>query len=121
MRTVLDIVRHAAPTALELRLSLYTIYSILPVAQLHKCTSTHATVIALVVQARTAKAVRTVLDIVGRAAPTALELQLSLCTEVIGWCNAEKRTFLRQRVQSRLALLLFQQGRYRDAVALVDK
>ncbi|KAG5177469.1 hypothetical protein JKP88DRAFT_269161 [Tribonema minus] len=72
-------------------------------------------------KARTAKAVRTVLDIVGRAAPTALALQLTLCAEVIDWCNAEKRTFLRQRVQSRLASLLFQQGRYQEAVALVNK
>jgi 26S proteasome regulatory subunit N6 len=72
-------------------------------------------------QARTAKAVRTVLDLVGRAAPVALDLQLSLCAEVIDWCNAEKRTFLRQRVQSRLASLLFLQGRYQEAVVLVNR
>jgi hypothetical protein len=28
---------------------------------------------------------------------------------VVAWCNAQKRTFLRQRIESRLAALLFEQ------------
>jgi hypothetical protein len=37
-------------------------------------------------------------------------VQVELCREVVAWCNAQKRTFLRQRVESRLASLLFEQA-----------
>lgn len=33
----------------------------------------------------------------------ALQLQADLCQDSIEWCNTEKHTFLRQRVESRLA------------------
>lgn len=35
--------------------------------------------------------------------------QIELCRQVVAWCNAQKRTFLRQRIESRLAALLFEQ------------
>lgn len=37
------------------------------------------------------------------------EMQIELCRQVVAWCNAQKRTFLRQRIESRLAALLFEQ------------
>ena len=35
--------------------------------------------------------------------------QIELCRQVVAWCNSQKRTFLRQRIESRLAALLFEQ------------
>jgi len=72
-------------------------------------------------KARTAKIVRALLEIVSKSAKNELSLQFTLCTEIIAWCNAEKRTFLRHRVQSRLALILFEQIKYQDALNLVSK
>lgn len=43
--------------------------------------------------------------------PTTQPLQIELCRQVVAWCNAQKRTFLRQRIESRLAALLFEQVR----------
>ncbi|CAM9509707.1 unnamed protein product [Phaeothamnion confervicola] len=71
-------------------------------------------------KARTAKVVRTVIDIVSKV-PNSLGLQVELCEQVVAWCRAEKRTFLRQRIQSRLAGLMFEQGKYQEAVALVNR
>lgn len=36
-------------------------------------------------------------------AERALQLQADLCLDSIDWCNKEKHTFLRQRVEARLA------------------
>lgn len=38
-------------------------------------------------------------------------VQVELCREVVAWCNALKRTFLRQRIEWRLGALLFEQVR----------
>jgi 26S proteasome regulatory subunit N6 len=35
----------------------------------------------------------------------ALQLQADLCQDSIEWCNKEKHTFLRQRVEARLATM----------------
>lgn len=56
-------------------------------------------------KARTAKIVRTIIDIVSKV-PDSLELQDALCRQVVAWCKAEKRNFLRQRIQSRQAGLV---------------
>jgi len=55
------------------------------------------------------------------AAPDALEVQISLCRQVVEWCTMEKRTFLRQRVESRLASLLFKAEQYQDALQLITR
>lgn len=71
-------------------------------------------------KAKTAKVVRTIIDIVSKV-PDSLELQISLCREVVDWCNREKRTFLRQRIESKLSALLVQQGNYQDALTLINR
>lgn len=60
---------------------------------------------ATIPKARTAKIVRTIIDIVSKV-PDSLELQDALCRQVVAWCKAEKRNFLRQRIQSRQAGLV---------------
>eukprot|EP00171_Calliarthron_tuberculosum_P009678 IDg9678t1 len=58
---------------------------------------------AKVAKAKTAKIVRGLLDTVSRGGGDT-NVQLELCTNTIEWCRAERRTFLRQRVQGRLVV-----------------
>ena len=52
-------------------------------------------------KAKTAKIVRSILDIVSKT-PDSLDVQVSLCVDVVEWCVAEKRTFLRHRIESKV-------------------
>jgi 26S proteasome regulatory subunit N6 len=40
--------------------------------------------------------------------PNSTAFQTEMCMECIEWCKQEKRTFLRQRIEARLASLLLQ-------------
>jgi len=82
--------------------------------------TTCASFFANVTKAKTAKVVRAVLDAVCTLAPDQLDMQAQICKNIISWCKSEKRTFLRQRVEAKLALVLFQQDKYGEAVSLVD-
>jgi 26S proteasome regulatory subunit N6 len=73
-----------------------------------------------VTKAKCAKVVRAVLDIVCALAPEQLEMQSEICRNIIKWCKAEKRTFLRQRVDAKLSFILYEQEKYGEALALVD-
>lgn len=65
---------------------------------------------AAIPKAKTAKIVRVILDVAGEAQdPETNAKQVQLCRDVIAWCVAEKRTFLRQRVEGKLAGLLLDQ------------
>jgi len=72
-----------------------------------------------VTKAKCAKVVRAVLDIICDHTPS-LTLQSGICRSILSWCETQKRTFLRQRVESRLASILFQMGDYKPALDLVD-
>ena len=72
-----------------------------------------------IAKSRTAKIVRTILDVVA-AVPDSVDTQVELCKEVIDWCKAEKRTFLRQRVEGKLAVLLWMRKDPVGALALVS-
>mmetsp|Transcript_10470 Transcript_10470/g.29429 ORF Transcript_10470/g.29429 Transcript_10470/m.29429 type:complete len:385 (+) Transcript_10470:33-1187(+) len=50
----------------------------------------------------------------------AQQQQAEVCQNIIKWCKAEKRTFLRQRVEAKLAFILYEQKKYSDALTLVD-
>lgn len=52
-------------------------------------------------KARTAKIVRNILNIVAKV-PDSLTVQVSLCEDIVQWCKAEKRTFLRQRIEAKV-------------------
>ena len=82
--------------------------------------TTCAAFFANITKAKTAKVVRAVLDAVCALAPDQLDMQAQICRNIISWCQTEKRSFLRQRVESKLASVLFQQDKYGEAVAMVD-
>lgn len=56
-------------------------------------------------KARTAKIVRNMLNIVATV-PDSLSIQVELCQDVIAWCKLEKRTFLRQRIEAKVSIIL---------------
>ncbi|KAJ3681512.1 hypothetical protein LUZ60_016001 [Juncus effusus] len=73
---------------------------------------------SLIPKAKTAKIVRLILDSVSKI-PNTSELQISLCKDLVQWTRIEKRTFLRQRVEARLAALLMDCKEYTEALTLL--
>lgn len=59
---------------------------------------------SLIPKAKTAKIVRSILTIVGTI-PDSLDVQIRLCKDVVQWCVAEKRTFLRQRIEAKVQII----------------
>ncbi|KAL7068107.1 PCI domain-containing protein [Cryptosporidium serpentis] len=55
-------------------------------------------------KARTAKVVRSLMDLLSKI-PNSEKLLEELCLECIQWCSEEKRTFLRHRITTRLAMV----------------
>ena len=47
--------------------------------------------------------------------------QMRLCRDSVEWCTTEKRSFLRQRIQARLAALLVEAKKYTDALTLLEE
>ncbi|RVW77961.1 26S proteasome non-ATPase regulatory subunit 11-like [Vitis vinifera] len=74
---------------------------------------------SLIPKAKTAKIVRGVIDAVAKI-PDTSDLQISLCKDMVAWTRAEKRTFLRQRVEARLAALLMENKEYSEALTLLS-
>merc|ERR1719187_1358481 len=71
-------------------------------------------------KAKAAKLVRGLVDMfleMERSDPRG-EREVQLCKECIEWAKEEKRTFLRQSLESRLVGLYFETERYQDALAL---
>ena len=48
-------------------------------------------------------------------------VQLEVCTEQVEWAKTEKRTFLRQRIEARLANLYLSMKDYSSALALISR
>lgn len=79
-------------------------------------------------KAKTGKIIRSVIDMVSKVPPSAttsattlLALQATLCQECITWCNVEKHTFLRQRIEARYAAILFDQASFQAALDLITR
>jgi len=70
-------------------------------------------------KARTAKMIRALIDYMGQI-PDARENQIEMCTDCVGWCKEEKRNFLRQRVETKLASLYVASGIYSKAEAVIN-
>eukprot|EP01071_Lankesteria_metandrocarpae_P003194 Lankesteria_metandrocarpae@DN2818_c0_g1_i1.p1 len=62
-------------------------------------------------KARTAKIVKNLLDLLGKQKDSH-DLQEEMCETCVKWCEKEMRTFLRHRVQTRLAVLYHTRGKY---------
>lgn len=75
---------------------------------------------SLLAKARTAKLVRILVDAVAELPHAGVAL-VSLCEEVIAWCQREKRTFLRHRVEVRLAQVYLQRGMLEKAQPLIQQ
>ena len=66
-------------------------------------------------KAKTAKIVRSLIDFSGLI-PNSQGLQIKLCEETISWCQEEKRTFLKQRLETKLAQLYLESARYKESL-----
>lgn len=77
--------------------------------------------LSTITKAKTAKVVRQLLDIVCTAAPEAHKMQESVARSIIQWTEQEKRSFLRQRVEAKLASILFVQHKYVEALEICDR
>jgi len=64
--------------------------------------------------------VRQLIDDVG-AIPNTLDLQAELCKESIQWCIQEKRSFLKQRIQARLAKIYLEMKAFKDALKILNR
>lgn len=71
-------------------------------------------------KAKTAKIVRKIIDLIGLI-PNCAPLQVELCEEVIEWCKREKRTMLRQRLESRLASYKLDLKQYKEALLIISE
>lgn len=73
---------------------------------------------AVLPKAKTTKIVRTLFDSIFHAGASHDD-QLRVCEEMIEWARAEKRTFLRHRLEHRLAMTQFEKGSARDALQTI--
>jgi len=69
-------------------------------------------------KAKTAKIVRTLIEHLALV-PGTDELQVRVCKDSVEWCKEEKRTFLKHRVQTKLASLLLQTSDFQGCLALL--
>lgn len=72
-------------------------------------------------KAKTGKIVRTILDTAVAGFPNDEKLQVSMCEDSIAWANAEKHTFLRQRIEAKLSQIWYDHGRFNDAITLLNR
>lgn len=78
------------------------------------------TLFAAIPKAKTAKIIRTVIDSIAKV-PHSTQLLLEVCKEQVEWATVEKRTFLRQRIEIRLAQLQMDSKDYTAALHLIGK
>lgn len=69
-------------------------------------------------KAKTAKIVRTVIDSIAKI-PGATSVQVDVCKQQVEWAKAEKRTFLRQRIELRLATLYLETKEFQASLGLI--
>ena len=75
---------------------------------------------AVIPKAKTAKQVRLIIDSIGKI-PGTSQILLEVCKEQAAWATSEKRTFLRQRIDLRLATLYLDVKEYTEALNIISK
>ncbi|KAL8749322.1 MAG: hypothetical protein Q9184_006851 [Pyrenodesmia sp. 2 TL-2023] len=70
-------------------------------------------------KAKTAKLVRQLLDLLS-AIPNTVDIQISTTKSCIEWAVSERRSFLRQNLETRLVSLYMQKQSYYDALTLIN-
>uniref|UniRef100_A0A7S3J6W6 PCI domain-containing protein n=1 Tax=Euplotes harpa TaxID=151035 RepID=A0A7S3J6W6_9SPIT len=70
-------------------------------------------------KSKTAKIVRTIFDFTTKIPGNETKL-IELCEKITEWCDENKRTFLKHRIQTKLSELLFKQQRFADSLKLLD-
>lgn len=77
------------------------------------------TFLTTITKAKTAKLVRQILDIISQS-DASLQEQEKVARSTLEWTISQKRSFLRQRVQAKLASILYRQERYADSLTMID-
>ncbi|KAK3397137.1 putative 26s proteasome p44.5 protein [Sordaria brevicollis] len=77
------------------------------------------TVLSSFAKAKTAKLVRQLLDLF-EAIPDSLDIQISVTKSCIEWATSERRSFLRQNLETRLVTLYMAKQSYYDALTLIN-
>ncbi|KAJ3206363.1 26S proteasome regulatory subunit rpn6 [Clydaea vesicula] len=70
-------------------------------------------------KAKTAKIVKQLIDLFTEI-PNSLNLQVDICKESIEWATTEKRVFLKQSLETRLAALYLENKLYTEALSLIN-
>ena len=71
-------------------------------------------------QARVAKIIRVLYERLP-SIPGGLQATIDIGKEIVEWCKAEKRTFLKHRLQTKLSSYYMELGMYNDALKLIDE
>lgn len=71
---------------------------------INKLIQTNKTLFNILPKAKTAKIIKNLIDYVSKI-PNTIPLQIELCNNLIAWCKEEKRTYLKHRIEIRLANL----------------
>ncbi|KAL2136694.1 hypothetical protein VTI74DRAFT_2105 [Chaetomium olivicolor] len=77
------------------------------------------TVLSSFAKAKTAKLVRQLLDLF-EAIPNSLDIQIQVTKSCIEWATSERRSFLRQNLETRLVTLYMAKQSYYDALTLIN-
>ncbi|CCC07333.1 hypothetical protein SMACR_02340 [Sordaria macrospora] len=77
------------------------------------------TVLSSFAKAKTAKLVRQLLDLF-EPIPDSLDVQISVTKSCIEWATSERRSFLRQNLETRLVALYMAKQSYYDALTLIN-
>jgi len=81
--------------------------------------TTSRTVMSSFAKAKTAKIVRQLIDLF-TTIPNTLDIQTAVTKDCIGWATSEKRSFLRQNLETRLVGLYLQKQSYQEALLLIN-
>ncbi|KAL2265536.1 hypothetical protein VTJ83DRAFT_6636 [Remersonia thermophila] len=77
------------------------------------------TVLSSFAKAKTAKLIRQLLDLF-ETIPNSLDIQIAVTKSCIEWATSERRSFLRQNLETRLVTLYMAKQAYYDALTLIN-